>query len=432
MNVQEVDKKIFRNLLRGEFGIEKESLRVGADGYLASTAHPKIRRKGISRDFGESQVEFISGVYTSLQDACIEICALQEIVERAVYTRPEGKEYVWTYSNPPLYPGEDSIRIAEFSGAKKQKTTYRQYLAEKYGKVKMLFSGVHLNFSMPEEFFTLLHKKAPDLPKKRLKSEWYLKLCDVLMSDSWLLVALTAASPVAERQFWDGLNVREDERDAYASLRNSQYGYWNHFTPELSYVDFPSYLESMDAYVRRNEIESIQELYYPIRLKPAGENTLANLKKNGVSHIELRMLDLNPMCCAGVAKRDLIFIHLLIAYRSAKLLWGGQTKEAPQPDKERIKLHKTAASQTFWEDYPSKKAYAQSLIADMKAFYKDYEKQPDSYVPHDYAALEVLAFEESKLSNPKKRYADQLLSLYADGYMRARMWETMGTEGEFS
>ena len=73
-------------------------------------------------------------------------------------------------------------------------------------------------------------------------------------------------------------------------------------------------------------------------------------------------------------------------------IWlGGQTKEAPQPDKERIKLHKTAASQTFWEDYPSKKAYAQSLIADMKAFYKDYEKQPDSYVPHDYAALEVLA-----------------------------------------
>ena len=37
-------------------------------------------------------------------------------------------------------------------------------------------------------------------------------------------------------------------------------------------------------------------------------------------------------------------------------------------------------------------------------------------------ALEVLAFEESKLSNPKKRYADQLRSLYADGYMRARMW----------
>ena len=64
--------------------------------------------------------------------------------------------------------------------------------------------------------------------------------------------------------------------------------------------------------------------------------------------------------------------------------------------------------------------------------YLTYEKQPDSYVPHDYAALEVLAFEESKLSNPKKRYADQLRSLYADGYMRARMWETMGTEGEFS
>ena len=112
MKLQEADQEIYQNLLKAEFGIEKESLRVRADGYLADTKHPNIRNRGISRDFGESQVEFISGVSANLQDACVEICCLQDIVEQAIALRPTGKEYIWTYSNPPLYHGEDSIRIA--------------------------------------------------------------------------------------------------------------------------------------------------------------------------------------------------------------------------------------------------------------------------------------------------------------------------------
>ena len=428
MKSQEVDKLIYQNLLRAEFGIEKESLRVDADGYLARTKHPNIRKKGISRDFGESQVEFISSVYTNIQDACVEICCLQDIVEQAVAKRTTGKEYIWTYSNPPLYHGEDSIHIAEFAGFKKQKTTYREYLAQKYGKVKMLFSGVHLNYSMPQDFFVFLLKKEPNFPIKQLKSEWYLKLCDVLMSDSWLLVALTAASPVADVQFLDGLHVPPEERNSYASFRNSIYGYWNPFIPELSYTDFASYLNSMKEYVKRKEIDSIQELYYPIRLKPAGENTLERLMENGVNHIELRMLDLNPMCCAGVAKRDLIFIHLLTAYRTAELLWGnGQQRmfqsDQALSDKERILLHKMAARASFWEERPDLKESACRLIHKMKAFYADYEKNTNSYIPNDYNIAEVLAFEEDKILNPDKRYANQLRKLYEKDYIKTRMRE---------
>ena len=202
MKLQKTDKRIYQNLLQGEFGIEKESLRITADGRLAATAHPFGLNERISRDFSEGQVEFISGVYNNLEDACNEICSLQWEVEQAIVHRSTGDEYMWTYSNPPLFEKEASIRIAEFAGSREEKTTYREYLAQKYGKVKMLFSGVHLNYSMPKAFFALLQEKIPDQPQGFVKSEWYVQLCDILMSDSWLIVALTSASPAADPFFF--------------------------------------------------------------------------------------------------------------------------------------------------------------------------------------------------------------------------------------
>lgn len=423
---QEIDRKLYQQLLNGEFGIEKESLRVDACGRLASTSHPKGLSERISRDFSEGQVEFISGVYDNLSEACDEICNLQCMVEAAVLDRKEGAEYMWTYSNPPLYQTEQNIRIAEFEGYKEVKTTYREYLARKYGKVKMLFSGVHFNYSMPCEFFTMLLEKVPQKTLKWLKSEWYVRLCDVLMSDSWMIVALTSASPVADEKFLKGLSVPKEEWNDYASFRNSKYGYWNMFLPNLSYTDFSSYLKCIEDYVETKEISSIQELYYPIRLKPAGENTFENLRKNGANHIELRMLDLNPMCCSGVARRDLIFIHLLIAYRSAEILknWRDWKREAS--DSERILLHQKAAGFSFWEENEAYKKQAYDLIQDMKRFFSAYEKKKGVFLPKDYAVFDVLEFEEEKILEPKKRYANQLREKYKDDYIGARMHEILG------
>ena len=429
MRIQEIDKKLNQYLLKGEFGIEKESLRVDAAGHLAVTEHPQIDREQISRDFSESQVEFISGVYDNLQGACGEICMLQGMVEEAIANRPTGKEYMWTYSNPPLFDGEKNIQIAEFTGEKEARTTYREYLAQKYGKVKMLYSGVHLNYSMPREFFELLLEKVPEKSLDQMKSEWYVRLADVLMSDSWLIVALTAASPVAEEAFLRQLGVPKEEMQEYASFRNSQYGYWNLFVPELSYADFSSYLKSVDAYVAAGEISSIQELYYPVRLKPGGENSFENLCQNGVNHIELRMLDLNPMCCAGVAKRDLIFIHLLIAYRTAEILstWRAgesvHTYRCFSSDGERILLHKQAARFSFWEEYAECREYALTLIRNMKNFFRAYGKMEGVTVPKDYPVSEVLEFQEKKILEPDKRYANQIRAKYQSNYIKTRMRE---------
>lgn len=439
MRSQETDKELNQQLLCGEFGIEKESLRVDEHGYLAVTEHPKLKNDRISRDFSESQVEFISGVYDHPKSACGEICMLQKLVEQAISNRSTGKEYLWTYSNPPLFQGEAAVHIAEFEGETGAKTTYREYLAEKYGKVKMLFSGVHLNFSMPEGFFVLLDQRFRErFPQKsdiRVKNEWYVRLADVLMSDSWLLVALTAASPVADDNFLRQLGVPEAERGEYASFRNSRFGYWNLFDPELSYADFSSYLESVDSYVANGELSSIQELYYPIRLKPAGENTLENLRKCGVNHIELRMLDLNPMCCAGVAKRDLVFIHLLIAYRAAELLGFRNPGEYAYTlgrfvsDKERLRLHRQAARFSFWEENPDCKVYALSLLADIKEFMKGYLEN-GGYAPAGYDIFGVLDFEIQKVTDPKSRYADRIKEKYQTDYIGARMKEILEVRNE--
>lgn len=414
---------IDKNLLRAEFGIEKESLRVDASGYLAATSHPALSHPQISRDFGESQVEFISGVYDNLQDACMEICRLQQTVEDAIRHRGTGAEFLWTYSNPPLFRGEGSIQIAEFAGVKENKTAYREYLAGKYGKVKMLFSGLHLNYSMPKEFFEQLQNRVSDHTPARVRNEWYVRLCDIMMEDSWLIVALTAASPVADQAFLDGLLVPETKRKEYASFRNSEYGYWNLFLPELSYRDFSSYLESIRRYIESGEIRSIQELYYPIRLKPAGENSFENLMKNGVNHMELRMLDLNPMCCAGVAIKDLVFIHLLIAYRTAGLLAGWNKRKCNGPDRERILLHKKAARFSFWEENEGYRRRALHLIRDMKRFYAAYEKNGANMVPNDYDIEDALDFEEQKILDPESRWAVRIRKKYKDDFIKTRMGE---------
>lgn len=72
----------------------------------------------------------------------------------------------------------------------------------------------------------------------------------------------------------------------------------------------------MEYYIRTGELREIRELYYPVRLKPKGENSLANLKQ-GVDHIELRMLDLNPFSPVGISKEDLDFLQLFLFYLAA-------------------------------------------------------------------------------------------------------------------
>ena len=57
--------------------------------------------------------------------------------------------------------------------------------------------------------------------------------------------------------------------------------------------------------------------HYPIRLKPRGPNRLETLRERGVNHIELRMIDLNPLRLEGIDVRDVKFAQLLLVWLAA-------------------------------------------------------------------------------------------------------------------
>lgn len=421
MKVQCKSEKVKQELLKGLFGIEKESLRVDQEGWLADTPHPYFPEDNISRDFGESQLEFISDAWENLFDACRQVCGLQNKVEEYINQRESGVEYVWNYSNPPFFHGEDDIRIAEFVGEKSEKTDYREYLSDKYGKVKMLYSGVHFNYSASDDFFQELQRMYDVADIVEMKSKWYLELSHRLMNDSWLIVALTAASPVAEEDFLSSIFVPKEEYRKYASFRNSPYGYWNLFEPELSYSSFHSYCDSIEGYIKDESICSIQELYYPIRLKPPGDNTLEDLRKLGTQYIELRMLDLNPYACSGVETKDFIFIHLLIAFRMYEMLSDVDSSMVFPTDASRIILHKEAAKLDFLDENLNCKNYAMDLIENLEAFYASLQKDEGAFIPECYDIEGVLRFQKDKLIDRKKRYAVYFQEEYKEDFVATRM-----------
>lgn len=297
---------IVRNAVRyDEIGIEKECLRVTGSGTLAHTPHPfRESEKNIDRDFCENQIEFISDVFT---DSSELISQLEELHDKAYSVIEQNGELLWSFSNPPFVSDEDDILIASFSEGNKSREIYRRYLANKYGKMKMLFSGIHYNFSFSEELITASQND---------KNALYLSLAVKLVKYGWLLVYLMSASPVLDDSYIRLTALNKTDKYRYASLRCSEAGYWNDFIPILNYSSIAEYVESIQSYIDRGLLRSSSELYYPVRLKPSGKNSLEGLT-NGINHVELRTLDLNPFSRVGISKDDIDFIHLLILYLSS-------------------------------------------------------------------------------------------------------------------
>ena len=357
----------------GKFGIERETLRVDGQGRLAQTPHPFGNDEHITRDFCENQIELVTPVCHSVDEA---VEALAELDKRAREELTKNGESIWLYSNPPHFDSEDDIPIADFTGDHSSKRAYREVLEQKYGKKLMLFSGIHFNFSFSEEFLRELNTNNEDF--HTFRDELYLRLYKQLMIHSWLLVLLTAASPYydasLDKDGKSGIIMSE-----YSSLRNSKRGYWNKFLPILDHRSLKTFTGSIKKHIVTGSLYSASELYLPIRLKPKGVNSLENLAANGVDHIELRMFDLNPSAALGIDSRDLEFAHLLILY----LLSQADFDFAPELQEKAVRDHKNAALLE-----PDTKLLERGLevIEEMEKHFSDNEK-----------ALEIIAFEKEKI-----------------------------------
>ncbi|WP_197053937.1 bifunctional glutamate--cysteine ligase GshA/glutathione synthetase GshB [Cetobacterium sp. ZWU0022] len=310
------------DIKKGNFGIEKESLRVKENGELAITPHPKIfgdkiKNPFITVDFSESQLELITPAEKSVKEAYNFLKNIHEIVSINL-----KEEYLWSQSVPPILPNEKEIPIAKFPN-NKDLEIYREKLAEKYGRKKQLLSGIHFNFSFDDEFLEELYNLLkPNAEFKEFKNSVYLKISRNYFKYGWIIIYLLGASPVVHETYLKKCldRMKKYSEDTYyfediVSFRNSSCGYRNKDDFFVNYDSVDSYINSLNRLIEEKKISSPKEYYSPIRLKTKKTKEILNeLKNNGVDYLEFRSIDLNPFSEIGVEELDLEFLHLFILF----------------------------------------------------------------------------------------------------------------------
>ncbi len=371
-----------------EFGIERESLRVTSNGKLAQTIHPFAGDPHLDRDFCENQVEMIGDVFNEPDDLIRQLGVLLSEVDAELV---KNNELLWAFSNPPRFDSEDEIPVARFHGAQRGKSEYRHYLAEKKKKKKMLFSGIHLNISFTDQLIktAFLYGNYPDYTE--FKNSFYLRLAKRLTQYAWLAVYLTAASPVADASLGIKSNV-------YSSIRCSEHGYWNRFTPILDYSSLKNYIRSIARYIVNGDLKAASELYYPVRVKPRGVNSLETLLQNGVNHLELRVLDVNPLTRTGIFPEDIRFIHLL-------LLWLSSLPDFDFDEEKQLQAIADVKAAAVFGNAEIKRR-AKETLEEIKRFTRQY-------FPH---FLPVINYQLNKLTDGNS-YAEIVSRKFTDGYM---------------
>lgn len=405
------DLQIRKHIMDGMFGFEKESLRVLEDGTFSHTRQPFEDNDFIVRDFCENQVEINTGVHTTAEAALRELHEHYISIQKAVYDLPV-REYIWPFSNPPYIRNENDIPVAAFDGLEKFKTVYRDYLSDKYGRYRMTFSGIHVNFSFSEQLLRQSFRLHGGASFREYKNKLYLKLAGSLAVYGWILTAVTAASPLLDSSFVEKGVCGGDVFMGLASVRCSEFGYWNDFAPTLDYQSIEAYADSIEQYVRQGLLKAPSELYYPVRLKPAGENSLQSLRENGVNHIELRMFDLNPLRAEGLEIKDVLFAQLLMIW----LLCRPEEELSVKNQVHAVQNFKNAAHydlKTVKIALPDGKICsvaqaAMNIIDEMKNFFAQIQTD----------VQEILDFQYQKFEDASNRYAWKIRKQFQDGYVQ--------------
>ncbi|MEM7611263.1 MAG: glutamate--cysteine ligase [Pseudomonadota bacterium] len=331
-------------------GIEKESLRVAPDGYLATTAHPQglgsaLTNAYITTDFAEALLEFVTPAFAAADDTL----AFLSDVHQFTMQRLEG-ELLWNASMPCLIGDEHAITLARYgtSNVARMKTIYRRGLSHRYGRAMQTIAGVHFNFSLPDSFWPLYqHVLGETGDLQGFRSAAYLGLARNFRRFGWLVLYLFGASPAMCKSFLGDRPSALAEFDSdtlfepYAtSLRMSDLGYSSNAQSKLNIS-----LNNLDEYVRdlssaimtshapyeaigvrvggqwrqlNSNILQIENEYYssirPKQVAMSGERPTSALERGGVEYVEIRSLDINPFEPIGISRDQAHYMHALLIY----------------------------------------------------------------------------------------------------------------------
>ncbi len=337
---------VLKGLLRG---IEKESLRVRADGALSDSPHPEalgsaLTHPKITTDFSESQLELITGVHGTIDGCMRELTELHQVVYRSI-----GDELLWCASMPCKLPADELIPIARYgrSNLGRMKTIYREGLSRRYGRRMQAISGIHYNFSLPEDAWPLLQQQDAAGPDIRYRDQRYLALIRNFRRHAWLLLLLLGSAPAACGSFVTGRRhalTAWEGGTMYApfatSLRMGGLGYQSDAQASLSvsYNDLAGYASALnqalttpyapyeaigvrdgDGYrqLATTLLQIENEFYGAIRPKPrftSGVRPLHALGENGIAYIEVRSLDVNPFYPVGIEADTMRFLDVFLLH----------------------------------------------------------------------------------------------------------------------
>ncbi len=332
-------------------GIEREALRVTADGRLAVTNHPEslgaaLTHRWITTDFAEALLEFVTPVDKDID----HLLAFLRDLHR--YTAGElGNELMWPLSMPCLIDADQDIELAKYGSSNigRFKMLYREGLKNRYGALMQIISGVHYNFSLPIEFWRARAGITAEKSGNHLISKGYFHLIRNYYRFGWIIPYLFGASPAICSSFLRNRKITLPFKYTkkgvcylpYAtSLRLSDLGYTNtsQGNLDITFNDLNTYIDKVkcalhtpsqeyaklglkhrERYIQLNTnvLQIENELYMPIRPKRVikkGESPLEALRCGGVEYIEVRSLDINPFSPIGIDAVQVRFLDLFLIW----------------------------------------------------------------------------------------------------------------------
>lgn len=339
------------NVLRGGLkGVEKESLRIDADGLLSLQPHPvglgsALTNSYITTDFSEALLEFVTPAFATTWEALQCVCDIHQFTYSQL-----REEMLWSASMPCMIPEDAKIPLAEYgtSNVGRMKTIYRRGLGFRYGRQMQVIAGVHFNYSLPGDFWPVYQQVVgTNLDEEQFRSNQYLGLIRNFRRMGWLILYLFGASPALCKSFEGAANagLQALNADTYfephaTSLRMSDLGYSNQNqskidislnsldeyvddlikairTPELAYEKIGVKVDGRYRQLNANLLQIENEFYSPVRPKRvarSGEQPTAALRRDGIEYVEIRSLDINLFDPCGINQNTMRFVEAFLIY----------------------------------------------------------------------------------------------------------------------
>lgn len=432
-------------------GIEREALRVLAEGRLSEKPHyynlgSALTNPYITTDYSETLLEFITPVTSSPEEA---IAHLQDI-QKFTLSQIDG-ELLWPMSMPCFVNDADKIPLAQYGSSNigTMKTVYRQGLKNRYGSMMQVISGIHFNFSFTEQFWNVLQSAENNNQKQSdFISDRYFMLLRNYKRYCWLIPYLYGSSPSICSSFLQNkphqLPFKKSPKgylylEHATSLRMSDLGYTNNEQSSLHicYNNLEGYVDGVKnainlasdefakigvkvngAYqqLNSNVLQIENELYAPIRPKrvaKSGEKPSEALQDRGVEYIEVRAIDVNPFVDTGISTEQVYFLDIFLTYCALKdhgtLNCEQQNVYEKNMDEVVLRGRDESLLLTDEDTNKSVKAWGNEIFDELLAIASLLDKANGTS-----KYQEVLSIERAKINDPKLTPSAKILNLLVE------------------